>query len=541
LLAYVTQYPLVLGRWEDQATFPMMFSRSGPGVSFELDQSGEISGNHYAPLTLGYYTAELFGWSLVALRLPAVVAGLATIAIFWVACARWHGFWPALLAGLALAFNPIFFMFSHQLIVPIISVMFVLLVIERYQLVEQSRHLFWTVPTLALTFALLLQLYAVGRLYGCAIVAFWMVWLVASSLRAWRNQRPLNRGALLAWPTFVVLVVLFSVMIDRRNLHAMTFQLVFPPDGEYVRALDQLGVLGENLPLELNAIVPFFTLAPGRFGLFSSDLVVDIRAYVLPAALVPLVIVGGVVAVAQVRRCSSARLTLFLLAVMFAAPLFSANVGGHLSISSFRMFYLVIPLYLLVAAGAAWLISREARMVRVAGSAALVLVVTAQVASAAAEINRSTKFLNDLSRRWQPSSPMMLFRDDGAAFATQDSELLTNGNYQHYFSQVAPLAAATRILDRAPVDSTGDDVVIVELLGEVQPGYVNGPTRLVFYLRSLGASAALYDPTAGRLRGAGLAQPRYVVVEGRESAAAAAEVLTAAGRTVRVVDFRWPR
>jgi hypothetical protein len=203
------------------------------------------------------------------------------------------------------------------------------------------------------------------------------------------------------------------------------------------------------------------------------------------------------------------------------------------------MFYLVIPLYLLAAAGTAWLISREARVIRVAGSAALILVVTAQVASAATEVNRSNVFLSDLSRRWQPSSPLTFFRNEEVAHTTPSFELMTNGNYQYYFMQVAPLAAAMRILDSAPVGSTGQDIVIVRLEGNVQPGNTNGATRLVFYLRSLGASAALFDPTAQRLRGAGLAQPRYVVAEGSRAAATVAQLLGAAGRTVRVVDFAW--
>ncbi len=538
-LVYVTQYPLVLGRWEDQTTFPMMFSSNGPTVSFEVDQSGGIDGNHYAPLTLGYYTAEILGWSLLALRLPSLIAGLAAIAIFFRLAARWYGFWPALVAAVALAFNPIFFMFSHQLIVPIISVLFVLLVIERYQLIEQSRRLLWTVPTLAVAFALLLQQYAVGRLYGCAMLAYWMVWLVSSNFSAWRNKRRVNRAALLALPVFVALVVCVSVLLDSRNLRHLTLQLVFPPDGEYVLAGGQLAVLRDNLAVELNALVPFITLAPGRFGQFSSDLVVDIRAHVLPASMLPLVMLGVVVAFPQLRQSSSARLTLFLLAVMFAAPLFSANVGGHLSISSFRMFYLVIPLYLTVAAAAAWLISRRARAIHLAGSVALLLIVAAQVASAETEINRSNAFLNDLARRWQPSSHLTLFRDDGAALATPSFELLTNGSYQYYFLQLAPLAAAVRILDRAPVGTIGQDIVIVRLVGPVQPGNANGSTRLVFYLRSLGASAALFDPTVASLRGAGLIQPQYVVAQGPESAATAAKLLRDEGRSVQVVDFQW--
>ena len=503
-LVYVTQYPLVLGRWEDQTTFPMMFSSNGPTVSFEVDQSGGIDGNHYAPLTLGYYTAEILGWSLLALRLPSLIAGLAAIAIFfraWPLAGTDSG--PLWLPRLLWPSTRYSSCFLTSLIVPIISVLFVLLVIERYQLIEQSRRLLWTVPTLAVAFALLLQQYAVGRLYGCAMLAYWMVWLVSSNFSAWRNKRRVNRAALLALPVFVALVVCVSVLLDSRNLRHLTLQLVFPPDGEYVLAGGQLAVLRDNLAVELNALVPFITLAPGRFGQFSSDLVVDIRAHVLPASMLPLVMLGVVVAFPQLRQSSSARLTLFLLAVMFAAPLFSANVGGHLSISSFRMFYLVIPLYLTVAAAAAWLISRRARAIHLAGSVALLLIVAAQVASAETEINRSNAFLNDLARRWQPSSHLTLFRDDGAALATPSFELLTNGSYQYYFLQLAPLAVAVRILDRAPVGTIGQDIVIVRLAGPVQPGNANGSTRLVFYLRSLGASAALFDPTVASLRGAG--------------------------------------
>jgi hypothetical protein len=538
-IAYVTQYPLVLGRWEDQTTFPMMFSASGPRLSFELDQSGQISGTHYAPLTLGYYTAQILGWSLVALRLPSVIGGLGALVVFGVVAARWYGFWPALLAAAALAFNPTFFMFSHQLIVPIVSVLFVLLVIERYQLIEQSKHLLWTVPTLAIAFTLLLQQYAVGRLYGCSIVAFWIVWVVASNVQAWRNHLPVNRRGLLALFGFVTLVVLSLEMLDSRNLQHLTFQLVFPPDGEYSIAGSQLAVVRDNLAVELNAIVPVVALAPDRFGQFSSDLVVDIRAHVLPASMLALVVLGACVAVAGLRRHSSARLTLFLLAVMFVAPLFSANVSGHLSLSTFRMFYLVIPLYLLAAAAAAWLVGHRARVIRLAGGAALALVVAAQVGSAVTEINRSNLFLDDLAHRWDPSSKLTLFRDNGVARTTPRFELMTNGSYQYYFLQLAPLAAAVRILDRAPVGGTDQDVVLVRLVGAVQPGDAYGPTRLVFYLRSLGASAALFDPTTSTMRGAGPLQPRYVVTDNPASAASAASLLSATGRTVRVVDFQW--
>lgn len=542
-MVYVNQYPLVLGRWEDQTTFPMMLSRAGPRPSFELYQAGEIGGDHYALLSMGYYTADLLGWSLVTLRLPAIVGGLAALATFFGLTARWYGFWPALFTAFALGFNPTFFMFSHQLIVPIISMLFLLLVIERYQLIEQGRHLRWTVPTLALAFTLLLEQYAVGRVYGCAMVVYWMAWLIGSSIRARRKGVPVDRKAWLAFPAFVALVVVFSVVLDPSNARQLTLQLLFPPDGEYVVvSAEQLALVRDNLAVELNAIVPLLTVAPGRLGQFSSDLVVDVRTYVLPMSMVPLVVLGAAVVLAQLRRRSSARLSVFLLVVLFAGPLLSANVGGHLSISSFRMFYLLIPLYLLAAAAMARLIHHRERAMQLAACGVMLLVLTAQVASAVREIDRHNVFLEDLARRWQPSSPLTLFRDNGAQRATPQFELATNGSYQYYFLQLAPLAAAVRILDRAPIGATDADVVVVRLLGPVQSGKSGGATRVVFYLRSFGASAALFDPMDQSVRGAGVipfAPPAYVVADGPGSAATAVSLLRQAGRQVRVVDFEW--
>ncbi|MBV9577859.1 MAG: hypothetical protein JO057_04635, partial [Chloroflexi bacterium] len=277
---------------------------------------------------------------------------------------------------------------------------------------------------------------------------------------------------------------------------------------------------------------------------FSSDLVVDIRTYVLSVALVPLVVLGLGVASAHLRNSSSARLTLYLLAVIFVAPLFSAEIGGHLSISSFRTFYLLIPLYLLASRATAWLIGHRAQAVQIGGCVLVLVVVAAQALGMISEIQRHDAFLEDLARRWQPHSELTLFRDNGVALSTHESELQTNGSYQYYFLQLAPLSAAVRILDRVPIGSSRPYVVIVRVIGPVQPGTVGGATRLVFYLRSLGASAALFDPSTQTLRGTGWlhgpAEPAYVVADGPDAAAAAARVLSEQDRNVQIVDFEWP-
>jgi hypothetical protein len=157
VLAFV-DYPIVFGRWESFVTYPMM-QGPGPALTLDITPGGftfDFNKGRFAFIDLGYYTAEWFGWSLATYRLPALVAGVASVLIFLVIAARAFGFWPALATALALALNPMFLLFWHQQIVSTISLLFLVLVIERYQNLELSgargSSLFWAVPTLALAF-----------------------------------------------------------------------------------------------------------------------------------------------------------------------------------------------------------------------------------------------------------------------------------------------------------------------------------------------------------------------------------------------------
>ena len=130
------EYPVVLGRWEAVTNFPMMIG-SGPPLSFEITPGGFIaSRSRYALVNLGYYTAEWLGWSLAAFRLPVLVPGAASVALFAVVAGRAFGFWPALASAALLALNPMFLVFWHQQIVSMVTMVFLVLVIERYQALE---------------------------------------------------------------------------------------------------------------------------------------------------------------------------------------------------------------------------------------------------------------------------------------------------------------------------------------------------------------------------------------------------------------------
>jgi hypothetical protein len=322
-------YPVVFGRWESFVTYPMM-EGPGPALTLDITPGGftfDFNKGRFALVDLGYYTAEWLGWSLPAYRLPALVAGALSVLLFFTIAGRAFGFWAGLAAALALAFNPMFLLFWHQQIVSTITILFLLLVIERYQNLEltddRRRLLLWAVPTLALAFAFLLIHHGPGRAYGGALTAYWAATVAWRAIQDRRAGRPLDRASLAALPAFGLLVVAIAVLLDGRNVRYLTapVELLVVQQSEFIKSSNQLAFVLENLPVMLTAVARPLDLAPEWFGDSSSDVLVDFRYHLVPTSLLPLLLVGLVALVARVRRSAGARLTLLLLALMFVAAL----------------------------------------------------------------------------------------------------------------------------------------------------------------------------------------------------------------------------
>ena len=509
----------MLGHWEDESIFPMMASL-GPPLNFALYLRGNIDGgDRYALVNLGFYTADWLGWSLRALRLPVLVAGALSVLIFAVIAGRSFGFWAGVFGGLALALNPMFLVFWHQQIIVMITMLFLLLVIERYLQIETScsrrRSYWWTVATLALAFTFLLLHYAVGRVYGAAIIGYWAALVSWRAIRAWRTQQPIDWRALLAVPVFGLLVAAFFVLLDPTNAQylAAPHQIFFPPIGEYARGSGDLGVVLQNLPIMLTMVVPPLNLVPERFGEYSTDLMVDYRYAVVPTVMLPLVVLGLGVVVSRARSSAAARLTLMLLVVTFFGPLLSSQVGPYLSIASYRTFYTVIPLYLCAAAGVGWLLEHRLQMVRRGAVGLLVALLVIQAWMLGAEIGRHRAFIADLAERWNPSLGVRVFEGPAERRVTQEDEYLMNGSYRQYVDAgaVPSLVGAQRIVSTAQGPEGPDEVVIVRLEGTIPGGEALGMPALVFYLHELGVPAAMFDARKEQIRGAGWRRPAYVL------------------------------
>ena len=537
-------YPIVFGRWESFVTYPLM---DGPGPTLALDITPggftfDFNTGRFALVDLGYYTAEWLGWTLAAYRLPALVAGAASVLLFFAIAGRAFGRWAGLVSALALALNPMFLLFWHQQIVSTITILGLVLVIERYQYLEsqsrRGRSLLWAVPTLALAFVFLLIHHGPGRAYGGALMGYWAANAGWRALQDRRSGRPVDWPSLLALPAFGLLVVAFALLIDPRNSRYLTAptELLLVPQSEFVKTSGQLTAVLDNVPVMLTAVVRPLDLAPGWFGPYSSDVLVDFRYHLVPTSLLPLFLLGLGVLLAQLRRSAGARLTLMLLAVMVAGPLFSSGT----SISEVRMIYTVIPLYLCIGAGAGWLLARRRPVVRFGAAVVVVVLVGVQAISAWTEVERHRAFVDDFVGRWSPGASPRSFEASWEGQERAPGDRLSNGSYRYYVEVggIPALAAAQRVKATVQAPREPNEVVLVSLDGAVQRGDATASTQLVFFLRQLGVPAALYDPTTHRIRGAGFSRPAYVIAENSRAAVAARRLLEADGRTVVVKEFR---
>ena len=118
-----------------------------------------------------------------------------------------------------------------------------------------------------------------------------------------------------------------------------------------------------------------------------------------------------------------------------------------------------------------------------------------------------------------------------------------NGSYRHYVGAggVPALVAAHQIRARFSQPTDPNEVIVIALDGAVQRDDDTGPIKLVFFLRELGVSAALFDPATQQIRGAGFGRPSHIVATNEASLGAARRQLEAMGLRVRVREFKPPR
>ena len=87
----------------------------------------------YPAIVISRYINEIIGYSLFNIRLPSLIYGLITLFVFYVISLRSFDKKVALLATFFLASSSYFIIYQHLLLSPMVTLMSILICLERYQ------------------------------------------------------------------------------------------------------------------------------------------------------------------------------------------------------------------------------------------------------------------------------------------------------------------------------------------------------------------------------------------------------------------------
>ena len=349
-------YPQLLGAWES-FTFYKTFGALDPGLSFRISPRANLAYEGYALLEIGRYVTDVIGWSFTSFRLPVIIYGLISLAIFFVCSKRWFGFWPALGATVLLGLNPLFLVYQHQMNVVMVTFMLLLFVFERLQNLEVNPrdYISWATLGIASAFCALhygpgrhLMIYLIGLFSIMLLVVDWYVNKIDRSALYRRLV-----GLIIFFVSFLVCLMIMNPLNIWDIMHLKSF--VFPYNSEASLTWTEIQKsFGVNIPVVLESLTGW------REGMyhskFSTDVLIDSRYPLLPFIPFLFFMMGICVCLMKPRDKHYFVIHFFLLSAIvpmtFSSIVYDPFDGSAAStLSSHRLFYALIPIYMYIAAG----------------------------------------------------------------------------------------------------------------------------------------------------------------------------------------------
>lgn len=363
-------HPPLLGFWESSTVF-YTFAPAHLDLNVQIHPRANIGGYGYAALELARSLAALCGFNLWTLRLIPVVCGWLSLWLFFRFVKRWYGPEPAVLGTSLLALNPVFLIYQHQYMIAIVTFACVMLCLERFQSFDEEK----TGSDAALAFGAACALtsihYAMGRLMAMAIAGFWFLRRVEPgppSLK-WTalGTAERRRAAYLALASFAFTLT----ALDYKNIFLLFNRRFISPDwSEHAHgASEGLGVIAYNYRF----VVQAFTGSGDLLGRYATDLIVDVPYRLVSLPILALLVLGLALSIRRLRERREL-FTLYLFGLNVCLPMLSqlSPSGRGTTLSTYRMYLALIPIYILVALAARWLIDNSKPLGKRARAALLV-------------------------------------------------------------------------------------------------------------------------------------------------------------------------
>lgn len=366
IVAAAVQYPPLIAPWEGAVIYPALDPARVPDVSLRIQEGGDTGGYHgasgYGLLFVGRNVADALGYSLATVRSPVMLYGLLSVGLLFVIAYRWFGRWVALFAAAVMATNVTFINYQHSLVPQTLSIMAMLLCIERYQsfTIKQS---WFAIVTFALACTLLALNYLVGRFMMVGIVS-----LFVAGSHFWNKKEQSLKRTLAKHVTHVLAfaVVFFTTLafMDQDNLGLLfNREFLFSRLGEYSTGP------GEALQGALHNAGFFwsFFVVGGPETRYPSDIALTIH-YPIESSIV--LLLAGIGMVANLHRLLSREFIVAygltgLLVLILAMSHVDAGLpyAASSTLSSYRLCFLIPFLAFFAGAGGLY-IFEQMRSVR---------------------------------------------------------------------------------------------------------------------------------------------------------------------------------
>ena len=353
-ISYFLKIP-ILGRWE-MLTFFHNFSSIENPLTFRIG-GGFISSQGIALLDISRYVSDKLSWSLNIIRTPSILAGWISLCVFFIIAKRISGFLPALLTVLFLSVNETFSFFQNQLIVVIITFAFCLIIIERIQAIDANTKNKTAIIFLGVSTAFLGINYGMGRFFALFLITFFIFkfyYLYYKTLGLQSAVKELGSF----FPLFIFsLLITFIILspynlLDLINIKNFFFGISDINEIES-NPSELLTTLSTNLKIYFNNL---FYLDNEYQTKNSYGLIASARTTLISPIFIPFVILGMIISIKHFRIINYGINApygfihaIFIITVL--PPLFSELISNESTLSTYRMFNILIPVYLYGAVG----------------------------------------------------------------------------------------------------------------------------------------------------------------------------------------------
>jgi hypothetical protein len=346
---FVLSFPL-LGIWES-STILHTFAPEEIWLNTLIQPRANIGGYEYALLDLSRHVSSLFGFNLFSIRLLPIVSGFISLVLFYQLLKKWCNKNTAILVTAILASNPIFIAFQHLLNVSIISFTSFIFCIFAFLFVDREKVSSKSIWIFAFACAVASLHYQIVRYCMLAIVFFWMTRGFHYNRGAYfENLWLFDKENRKNYTRFLVALIVCLTLLHPFNIFSFfSPSLLTPNNGEYARSFQQLI---ENVKVNLPLIAHYFLGTSQFYGDNSTDIMVGVPFKLLNPFLFVLFAFGLIGIVIKKYTERKYIFVLFML-LLTTVPILISNIfdGMWTTLSPYRMFYILVPAYILVAIG----------------------------------------------------------------------------------------------------------------------------------------------------------------------------------------------